>query len=81
MKEDSKSSPKTMPKCYGTKCKLGKSHPNPRDGNNRGRVYPMSPHINPPLDLVKEKSNTRGEYQVTLEGNEMESETMEVMPL
>jgi hypothetical protein len=46
-----------------------------------GRVYPLSPQINPPLALVKEESNTRGESRVTLGGNETKSETMEVMPL
>jgi hypothetical protein len=67
--------------CYRAKCRLGKAQPNPQDGDNSGRVYPLSPQINPPLTLVKEESNTRGQSQVTLRGNETKSETMEVMPL
>jgi hypothetical protein len=81
MKEDSKSSPKMMQKCYRTNFRLGKSWPNPQDGDISGRVYPLSPQINPPLTLVKEESNTRGESQVNLGGNETKSEMMEVMPL
>jgi hypothetical protein len=41
--EDSKSSPTTMPKCYHTNCRLGKSRPNPQDGENYGNTYPLSP--------------------------------------
>jgi hypothetical protein len=52
--------------CYRANYRLGKARPNPRDGDNGRRVYPLSPQINPPLTLVKEKSNTRGESRVTL---------------
>jgi hypothetical protein len=69
------------PKCYHANCRLGKAQPNPLDVDNGGKFYPLSPQINPPLALVKKKSNTRGEYQVTLGGNETKSEMMEVMPL
>jgi hypothetical protein len=60
MKEDSKSSLEMMKKCYHANCRLGKSRTNPQDDDNNGRVYPLSPLINPPLTLVKEESNTRG---------------------
>jgi hypothetical protein len=52
--------------CYHANCRLGKARPNPRDDDNGGRVYPLSPQINPPLALLKVKSNTRGESRVTL---------------
>jgi hypothetical protein len=68
MKEDSKSSPTTTPKCYLENCRLGKLRTNPLDGGNSGIFYPLSPQINPPLALVKGESNTRGESQVILEG-------------
>jgi hypothetical protein len=29
--------------CYRTNCRLGKARPNPQDGENYGRVYPLSP--------------------------------------
>jgi hypothetical protein len=29
--------------CYRTNCRLVKSHPNPQDGENYVRVYPLSP--------------------------------------
>jgi hypothetical protein len=60
MKEDSKSSLTMMPKFYRTNCRLGKSKPNPQDGDNGGRVYPLSPQINPPHSLVKDKFKIRG---------------------
>jgi hypothetical protein len=34
--------------CYRANCRLGKAQPNPLDGDNSGRVYPLSPQINPP---------------------------------
>jgi hypothetical protein len=52
--------------CYHANCRLGKDRPNPRDDDNGGRVYPLSPQINPPLALLKVKSNTRGESRATL---------------
>jgi hypothetical protein len=66
---------------YRTNCRLEKSRPNPEDGNNGGRVYTLSPQINPPLSLVKEESNIRGKSQVTLGGNDTKHEMMEVIPL
>jgi len=51
---------------YCANCRLGKARPNPRDDDNGGRFYPLSPQINPPLALLKVKSNTRGESRVTL---------------
>jgi len=41
----------------------------------------MSPHINPPLFLVKEESNTRGESRVTLGEMRWKGDIMEVIPL
>jgi hypothetical protein len=57
----------TIDLCYRANYRLGKAQPSPLDGDNCGRVYPLSPQINPPLTLVKEKSNTRGESRVTQE--------------
>jgi hypothetical protein len=64
-----------------TNCRLGKARSNPIDGDNGGRAYPLSPQINPPLALLKDKSNTRGKSQVTLGENEMEIHTYEEVPL
>jgi hypothetical protein len=33
---------------FTANCRLGKARPNPLDGDNGGRVYPLSPQINPP---------------------------------
>jgi hypothetical protein len=77
MKEDSKSFPTTMPKCYHTNCRLGKARPDPQNGEKYGNTYPISPYIGTPLALVKDKSYKRGVSLVTLGGNEMESAVME----
>jgi hypothetical protein len=55
--------------CYRANCRLGKARPNPLDGDNGGRAYPLSPQINPP-SLCEGRIQHKGESRVTLGGNE-----------
>jgi hypothetical protein len=49
----------TILACYRGNYRLGKAQSNPQDDDNGGRVYPLSPHINPPL-LMWMKNLTQG---------------------